>query len=825
MTSNFINQLQNVSNNFEFTWTMPTEMVERMKKLASIPYDNFVEHIWGEWDEAFDKEKWYNNPREWHDRFVKWVKTMSTSTDRRVLETFKFGRQRQNGRIYNKGSFGFQTLHKVIRDYLFYDTGFYDIDMSNCHWAIVRQLIKEHDDILPADKFPMTMRYCEERSKCLADWGVDKKQVCRMLNKDIFGERENKYLRAFHKELVDGGLKTNLNNLYQDIIGKTTNEQNPTSSKFDTLLCFIENSILQFVMAKFGGACIPYFDGYISNKLIDVNELNEATAQWGIKWAIKPFDRELFDKIDDIIDTRVHDELPNDPLTQARRYFDMLKTASDDDYAEMYSTKENCKDFVYDHDSQLWYEYDEHNLIHQSKKPPLRLGKDITKTLRQELKTHWTTLVGGLDPSGAEYKTCNSLYKENFRKFAAHSVKDKIIKELKYHVNDISFKDNIDTKDYLLGFKNGMLRDFKNGDFRKIEKRDFVMRHINYNLPEKNQVIQDELRKCLWSMFEDDHMYHYLLDSVAYALFTNRFESFYVWTGCGGNGKSLVIDLIQKCLGEYFYMTKQTFLTGSNGNNFDSDLVNSKGRKVVFCSEPAGGSSFNQEKLLYISGRDPITTRDVGGGNISFVPTFTPFLVCNNIPKSEKVGQQFLRRMRVLNFPLAFKDADKIKFPTDRLVDKSIKVKFQHNKNYAQQFLLMLMEKVEGKYDDEIYTPPSVLIATEEYMESQNLVKEFMDDYYWVQDAKEEENCVSERALYEDFKSVFPDEFVKFQVFKDNLKANGYLKKVKTKRVLVNGKRVPRKMRGIFGITKKTYTNDDKTDEGSDDDSDNDSIL
>ena len=106
-----------------------------------------------------------------------------------------------------------------------------------------------------------------------------------------------------------------------------------------------------------------------------------------------------------------------------------------------------------------------------------------------------------------------------------------------------------------------------------------------------------------------------MIDSIAYALFTNKFQKFNIWTGKGCNGKSILMGLVQKAFGQYSYTCSQSFLEMKKSGTFDENLANLKGRKVAFVSEPEN-HTFNMEKIKSITGHDDQTTRDVGKSNI-----------------------------------------------------------------------------------------------------------------------------------------------------------------------------------------------------------------
>ena len=54
------------------------------------------------------------------------------------------------------------------------------------------------------------------------------------------------------------------------------------------------------------------------------------------------------------------------------------------------------------------------------------------------------------------------------------------------------------------------------------------------------------------TIFDGEHIVEYWLSIMGRALFSNDLEEFYILTGRGGNGKSLLFDFLKNCIGDYF---------------------------------------------------------------------------------------------------------------------------------------------------------------------------------------------------------------------------------------------------------------------------------
>jgi len=383
----------------------------------------------------------------------------------------------------------------------------------------------------------------------------------------------------------------------------------------------------------------------------------------------------------------------------------------------------------------------------------------------------------------------------------------KVIQVLKPLLQDDKMVKKIDRTPHLLAFDDGMLVDFKQGKIRKIKKDDYISNHLDYSLPEVNEKIQEELKKIIWSLFEDDETYEYLLDSIGFSLFTNRFEKFNIWTGVGSNGKSLMLNLVQKAFGEAYFQTCSTgFLnTFKSGSNFDCDLANAVGKKILAVSEPTGSDHFNMNKVKALTGRDLQTTRNINQGNISFTPEFTLFCLCNDIPNVDRMDNATKRRICIVDFIFKF-TKNPIEGTNDRPIDESLKDKLDQD-IYVHQFMRLLIDRMIDKYNDDLKVPNIVEKTTHEYFDTNNIVGDFLNDYLEKMPNKDENgnwNILSFTETYDLFSKFYGDIHTTKQQFNKNMEDNGYKK---CKKQVKNSKNW-RTIRGYVGLGIKIEKSD-----------------
>ena len=255
---------------------------------------------------------------------------------------------------------------------------------------------------------------------------------------------------------------------------------------------------------------------------------------------------------------------------------------------------------------------------------------------------------------------------------------------------------------------------------------------MNINSPQN--IIKDKLnsiKNLISSIFENEEISNYWLKIFGISLFTNKLESLYILTGKGGNGKSLLMDFLRDCLGDYYLQTENTFLTdiGKNGV-LNPTLAKCKGVRILAVAEPSNTSeevALNTEFIKQITGRDTITARDLYKSIVSYNPMFNCFLLCNDIPILKKLDNGMLRRLKVINYPLNFVEEEKLKLnEKNRLRDDDLKDKIKNDDELKEAFISLLLTYASQYITKPIEIPNECKQTTDEYIENNNPVLVFL---------------------------------------------------------------------------------------------------
>ncbi|MEU0275583.1 phage/plasmid primase, P4 family [Streptomyces sp. NPDC006307] len=189
--------------------------------------------------------------------------------------------------------------------------------------------------------------------------------------------------------------------------------------------------------------------------------------------------------------------------------------------------------------------------------------------------------------------------------------------------------------------------------------------------------------------------------------------------GAGKNGKSVLLDVLMKLLGDYADAAPPGFLMARPYEGHPTDLAELHGRRVIVCSEVKPGDKFDEARVKLLTGGDRIKARRMRQDFFSFEPTHKLWLLGNHRPEVGTGGFAFWRRMRLIPFERTVSDERKI----DNLADILV----------AEEGPGILNWLIDGarRYlggDKDLTGPDKVRIATNAYAETEDHTGRFFDE-------------------------------------------------------------------------------------------------
>lgn len=670
------------------------------RKILMLNNKLFIEKIWTDDDikwkdnfKVFDitQEEYVNNIKLYLEKLAKNDYTMTLDYDysRNMYKHKK-------GRIYAK-PFGLQYFQYKIRGLLL-DGIYKDYDMKNAQPTILLHLVnKEKLDINPIH----LKEYVNNRENVLVRNNITKKDIYITYNTDKLQRTSNDFLKAFDKEVKQ--IQDLLYNKYKDVYADT-NEKNVKGSLLNKLLCIEENNILQKVISYCEknniNVGLPMFDGLLIDSDVDLTDtFNSITKEENIKWAIKPHDTSL--------------QITEDELTNEDFYIET------DLEGAKYILDFHLKDKIFKLQGSreaLYYFFNEKTNLWC-----FNIHKETLKTYIREIIFNlnifkYNMKKNTVDKYCKNITGCNKLCDTLFSLIPFGDIDIETMKEK--CIGKISFKDGV--------------YDFINKTFTKWNKIDFKNNYFTSNVPHKycdvmniDNSFVDKVNDKMWnSIFNDTNDIDFLKKSFARSI--AGFASDKRWftiLGMRNSGKSKLIKLLQKSFGSDYIRT-------FNGNS----LLYKKGKEIdakslswlsqLLCSRISFSSEIqNSDAGLFVdgvalkllSGGDTITIRTNHIDEYTFIPQFTIYMACNDLPDIKPADCK--DNMFSIYTPNTF--VDNPSNDNEKLIDPNLDI-FLCDTNTQLAFV---KDIINNFFDTKPMPSKNVIEETESYQEENDIDK------------------------------------------------------------------------------------------------------
>lgn len=274
-------------------------------------------------------------------------------------------------------------------------------------------------------------------------------------------------------------------------------------------------------------------------------------------------------------------------------------------------------------------------------------------------------------------KVENSLYTSGF--------KDSVMKDCIGLFYDEEFAQKLNSNQYLIGFKNGVVdlhavRTKDDGtneyyvNFRKAEPNDYVTfmagRYLTKNCdaidyieyspsdPEQSEIAA-EIEDFMTKVFPRPELRKYMWRKLASCLEgANKEQTYETWIGVGGNGKSKLVDLICMALGDYTSSLQSTAMTRKrpDAGAANPDIMAIRNKRFIYMAEPDDREPLNTSRMKQFTGEDDVEARGLYEDQTKFKITGKIFMLCNAFPAINTMDRGTWRRVRAVPFESKFVD-------------------------------------------------------------------------------------------------------------------------------------------------------------------------
>jgi putative DNA primase/helicase len=278
---------------------------------------------------------------------------------------------------------------------------------------------------------------------------------------------------------------------------------------------------------------------------------------------------------------------------------------------------------------------------------------------------------------------------------------------------------------HLLGTPGGTV-DLKILKFIKTDPRRYISKQTACAPAEGEPVLWLQF---LHEIFEgDQEVIDFIQILCGYALTgeTGEEKLFFLY-GCGANGKSKFLEILAYILCDYATRIAPKTLLNKGHPEHVTEIAKLSGARLVFGSELPAGETWDDQKLKELTGGDTVTARFMRQDYFDFKPQFTLLLAGNHTPQMKHVGEAERRRLVLIPF--------NVTIPVERR-DPKLGEKLREE---AGQILTWCIKGAGMYYKSGLKVPQSVLEASQDYLDSEDVVGEFLNNQLTPINGKEVE--------------------------------------------------------------------------------------
>lgn len=389
---------------------------------------------------------------------------------------------------------------------------------------------------------------------------------------------------------------------------------------------------------------------------------------------------------------------------------------------------------------KTWYEFDKHRWVQIDDGYAIKnlLSRDLTKDFKRKMDK----VVAKMSQKNSKKNTDEFDYIGRIiKKLNDNGFKESVMKEYCSLAYDREFLDKIDENTNLLCFKNGVY-DLELDKFRKGYPDDYITISTGYNFCEidEDDEVYQEVMEFLEKVQPVKRIRDYMLTVFSTCLSGEiRDESFYVFTGSGANGKSKIMDLLSKSLGDYWKSGDIRILTEKRGtaSSASPEIADKKGVRACSFDEPEAFDTINTGFMKLLTGGDKISARKLYGDPVYFKPQFKPFLLCNKLPGIRSDDDGTWRRIKVVHFQSKFHMKSKL---TRETINKMEREGLPKNNYWADEdipqkimrwknaFITILLKYYRIYKVNGLIPPEEVMKYTDEYRRRCDVYQDFIGD-------------------------------------------------------------------------------------------------
>lgn len=276
---------------------------------------------------------------------------------------------------------------------------------------------------------------------------------------------------------------------------------------------------------------------------------------------------------------------------------------------------------------------------------------------------------------------------------------------------------DFDTHPWLLNVENGVL-DLRSGELlpHDPELRLTQLAAVTYD---------PDARSELWERFiqdvtcGDDQIANFLQQSFGLALTGDVSDEVLICHNGGGcNGKSTALEAVGKMLGDYAAVAPPGLFTARSFDSHPTEIAALHGKRFVTAIEQEANRALRESLVKSLTGGDTIRTRRMREDFWEMRPTWHIHVAYNRAPRLTGTDDGIRRRLRVVPWAASFKDRPDLTIK-ERLIGEAER----------PGILAWCLEGLRRRLAvGRLESPAAVMVATDEYLDDEDLVGRFIAD-------------------------------------------------------------------------------------------------
>ena len=332
----------------------------------------------------------------------------------------------------------------------------------------------------------------------------------------------------------------------------------------------------------------------------------------------------------------------------------------------------------------------------------------------------------------------------------------------KIQMGQEEFDNTMNQNSNLIGLKNGIY-DLETFEFRKGNPEDYVSLSMGCKYNQDLNWENEDVKFCmdylnsLQTKKENAEYMIYLLSQFLYG--GNKSNKMFFFYGEGCNGKSILINILQKLFHKYYTSASSSILQSKNkGKSSDAkpEIVKLKNKRLIIIQEGEPNLEIQSSFMKLITGGDTISARGLYEEEADIILQGKIIYICNKMPPLDDYTYGTLRRILKINFDKKFIDP-KTKRPEDFEVNESPQIeniyKIMVTPKKLEALLWIFIEYYKKYSVIGLKPPKDVLETIEKYKIESNQYLKFLKENYCNDTQNINPNGINLNDIFRKYKS------------------------------------------------------------------------